>query len=239
MFRLYKSVLNAVLLKVSIQIVFSGFVPSSLSLVAWLYALDLVCDCAWEESESVAPLFKAVLSATSIDLLMWGGGMGTLNLTLLMLLCGGTNAVAGRVTFYHYVFPRGVIRLIHDGIYNIWHSMVGGASNTEQLSESKPAYKVAPSAHPQITQVVRQNHHQGVCRVCGDRLSSKLVVACPECQTLHHCECFTYNNGCAIFGCKKADASKVTFQKDAGSAENQHKLTNDSTGESRATGGLH
>lgn len=40
----------------------------------------------------------------------------------------------------------------------------------------------------------------GPCPVCGQSLS-KPISSCASCHTPHHAECWSYNEGCAIFGC--------------------------------------
>ena len=42
---------------------------------------------------------------------------------------------------------------------------------------------------------------QGLCRVCGSGLSQPLVE-CPTCSTPHHADCWEYNRGCSIYGCR-------------------------------------
>lgn len=39
------------------------------------------------------------------------------------------------------------------------------------------------------------------CAVCGDLLGER-VRRCPRCETPHHQDCWTYNQGCAVFGCE-------------------------------------
>lgn len=39
------------------------------------------------------------------------------------------------------------------------------------------------------------------CQVCGEALSSKIVVICHRCKTPHHEECWRYNRGCSVYGC--------------------------------------
>lgn len=41
------------------------------------------------------------------------------------------------------------------------------------------------------------------CPVCGDDAEGP-VTACPRCETPHHSECWSFNEGCALFGCKAA-----------------------------------
>ena len=46
---------------------------------------------------------------------------------------------------------------------------------------------------------------QARCAVCGSELAAK-VRACGTCETLYHPDCWSYNDGCAIFGCRSAGA---------------------------------
>ncbi len=41
---------------------------------------------------------------------------------------------------------------------------------------------------------------EGVCLVCGAKIEGA-SVACAKCRTPHHADCWTYNDGCAIFAC--------------------------------------
>ena len=41
------------------------------------------------------------------------------------------------------------------------------------------------------------------CSVCGDSIDGPLQC-CPRCETPHHPECWEYNEGCAVYGCKAA-----------------------------------
>ena len=51
-----------------------------------------------------------------------------------------------------------------------------------------------------VTDAVR--HSDGKCPVCGDHLNLGLeVVQCRKCFTLHHKECFKYNQICSTYGC--------------------------------------
>jgi len=44
-----------------------------------------------------------------------------------------------------------------------------------------------------------------ICLVCGEPLGSPVVV-CSRCDTPHHRECWDYNEGCAVYGCKAGEA---------------------------------
>lgn len=39
------------------------------------------------------------------------------------------------------------------------------------------------------------------CPVCGDQLATEATV-CNDCGTPHHHDCWLYNRGCGIYGCR-------------------------------------
>lgn len=41
------------------------------------------------------------------------------------------------------------------------------------------------------------------CPVCGDPLSGN-TVSCPECETPHHADCWSFGGACSIYGCHKS-----------------------------------
>lgn len=41
------------------------------------------------------------------------------------------------------------------------------------------------------------------CPVCGDPLSGT-TVSCPECETPHHADCWSFGGACSIYGCHKS-----------------------------------
>ncbi|MBI3892338.1 MAG: redoxin domain-containing protein [Candidatus Wallbacteria bacterium] len=41
----------------------------------------------------------------------------------------------------------------------------------------------------------------GDCPVCAGTIDERRRVVCPRCDTPHHLDCYSYNQGCAIFGC--------------------------------------
>lgn len=49
--------------------------------------------------------------------------------------------------------------------------------------------------------VSQRTFAEGTCPVCSDVLDAD-IIKCPRCDTLHHQECWEYNDGCAIYGCK-------------------------------------
>jgi hypothetical protein len=49
--------------------------------------------------------------------------------------------------------------------------------------------------------------HEGVCGVCGDTLRGP-VVGCPRCRAGHHPDCWTYNQGCAVYACGTGGAAE-------------------------------
>ncbi|NSW54779.1 MAG: hypothetical protein HPY44_02085 [Armatimonadetes bacterium] len=41
------------------------------------------------------------------------------------------------------------------------------------------------------------------CPVCQTRIfQAEQIVSCPVCRATHHKDCWEYNGGCAVFGCK-------------------------------------
>ncbi|MBI4859233.1 MAG: peptidylprolyl isomerase [Candidatus Riflebacteria bacterium] len=46
------------------------------------------------------------------------------------------------------------------------------------------------------------------CQVCGAGIE-RTVVFCPRCETPHHEDCWNYNQGCSIFGCKTSTPLKI------------------------------
>ena len=50
---------------------------------------------------------------------------------------------------------------------------------------------------------------QASCPICQSALAAgELVVNCPECQQIHHLECWAEIGGCGTYGCKQAPAVK-------------------------------
>jgi pSer/pThr/pTyr-binding forkhead associated (FHA) protein len=49
------------------------------------------------------------------------------------------------------------------------------------------------------------------CEVCGEKIERgrDSLVSCQKCDTLHHKDCWEYNNRCAIYGCLHAEARPV------------------------------
>lgn len=43
------------------------------------------------------------------------------------------------------------------------------------------------------------------CLICGHPLERD-VVACPDCATLHHEECWVWTSGCSTYGCIQASS---------------------------------
>lgn len=46
------------------------------------------------------------------------------------------------------------------------------------------------------------------CLVCGQTIESG-VVTCIRCETPHHCDCWDYNGGCALYACGSRQAQPV------------------------------
>ena len=40
------------------------------------------------------------------------------------------------------------------------------------------------------------------CEICGEPLTARPCVICQRCHTLHHLDCWHYNEGCSVYGCR-------------------------------------
>lgn len=61
----------------------------------------------------------------------------------------------------------------------------------------------APSAREVRSEPVVLDPSEASCRYCSEKLMTRPMVVCPECQTPHHAECWTANaSRCTVFGCK-------------------------------------
>ena len=58
--------------------------------------------------------------------------------------------------------------------------------------------KEAPLSQLSIVEKLQVQNH---CPVCACSIDEEPVL-CPRCQTAHHEDCWEYNEGCAVFGCK-------------------------------------
>ena len=45
------------------------------------------------------------------------------------------------------------------------------------------------------------------CPVCACSLGEEQLKCCPGCETPHHADCWEYNKGCAIYGCKGVEVT--------------------------------
>jgi hypothetical protein len=61
------------------------------------------------------------------------------------------------------------------------------------------ALRSARGTAVEALQVVAQ---QGICQVCGEGMTSR-VVTCARCRTPHHAECWAYVGLCSTFGCRE------------------------------------
>jgi hypothetical protein len=46
------------------------------------------------------------------------------------------------------------------------------------------------------------------CPVCGDTLGKTVATSCQICETWYHRDCWTYNQGCGIYGCPAAPPAR-------------------------------
>lgn len=51
------------------------------------------------------------------------------------------------------------------------------------------------------------------CPVCAGEIDERQRVVCPRCETPHHLDCYSYNQGCAIFGCDPSRAPTPLAKK--------------------------
>jgi hypothetical protein len=47
-----------------------------------------------------------------------------------------------------------------------------------------------------------------ICQVCGEEIGDDMVV-CVRCKTPHHGDCWRYNGGCSVYGCRETRCSEV------------------------------
>jgi hypothetical protein len=52
------------------------------------------------------------------------------------------------------------------------------------------------------TRASKETRTTASCQVCGTAPSPEDTVTCDRCGAPHHAECWNYNGGCAIFGCR-------------------------------------
>ena len=43
---------------------------------------------------------------------------------------------------------------------------------------------------------------EATCQVCGEEIGDDMVI-CPGCKTPHHRDCWQYNGGCSVYGCRE------------------------------------
>jgi DNA-directed RNA polymerase subunit RPC12/RpoP len=69
-----------------------------------------------------------------------------------------------------------------------------------------PRRVAAPAAAQPAAPTARQAAAPArVCSICQSPvMSGEAVTACPDCQSVFHDECWTYNGGCAVYGCPQA-----------------------------------
>jgi hypothetical protein len=45
------------------------------------------------------------------------------------------------------------------------------------------------------------NQEPVICRVCGEQLGAETALACRDCGTPHHDDCWKFTGGCSVYGC--------------------------------------
>lgn len=66
--------------------------------------------------------------------------------------------------------------------------------------EGDPAARPAPPTAEEFQVVEAAAASGGECPVCSERVTGEAFV-CPRCETLHHLDCWRYNEGCTTYGC--------------------------------------
>ncbi len=52
-------------------------------------------------------------------------------------------------------------------------------------------------------QLMQKKETDKICTICGDALDKLPTIACTACGTMYHSDCWAYNQGCAVYGCKQ------------------------------------
>jgi hypothetical protein len=68
---------------------------------------------------------------------------------------------------------------------------------------------VAPGGQLLSVETANVSVANSMCPICQSQVvESEAVLKCPECQQIHHRECWVEVGGCATYGCTKAPAAK-------------------------------
>lgn len=59
-----------------------------------------------------------------------------------------------------------------------------------------------------------------LCAFCQEPASTDLTIRCHLCHTTHHLDCYSNNDGCAVFGCLTIKAIHISNQSEESLAEN-------------------
>lgn len=43
-----------------------------------------------------------------------------------------------------------------------------------------------------------------ICVVCQSPIEGEFIYACPACRSAHHADCWTFNHGCGVYGCRES-----------------------------------
>ena len=74
-----------------------------------------------------------------------------------------------------------------------------GAAPAAAKPKAAAPVELAPAAVPQ-----RAPDDRTLCPVCQSAIGTEEAIACPECKTVHHWECWQYNGGCGMYGCEES-----------------------------------
>ena len=73
--------------------------------------------------------------------------------------------------------------------------------------QCKAELLVATGARVVTPDAASESQVGAVCPICQTRVKSgEAVIACPECDQVHHKECWAEVSGCGTYGCKQAPA---------------------------------
>lgn len=66
------------------------------------------------------------------------------------------------------------------------------------------------------------SEHATTCPVCATAIEpTDQIKLCPACETPHHCDCWEYNEGCAIYGCTSVATTNAVVPAGAAPALSQ------------------
>jgi hypothetical protein len=70
-----------------------------------------------------------------------------------------------------------------------------------EVAVSRTLIAVGACEEIRIVASRRRCVESALCPICGEPARAHSYVHCPRCAAPHHVDCWTYNQGCAIYGC--------------------------------------